>query len=225
MLVMLNILEVCAPKLGMNLAALGPRSAAYWHLLVEAKKLAYADLYAFNADPGFVSVPVSRLISKTYAAELCSRIDPRKASTPEPKGDPVGGTVYLTVADRWGNMVSFIYSIYDSFGSGVTVPGYGFVLNDRGALFSLDPKSPQCHCPAQASVPYAAARVPDEGRPAGHGIRTDGRQPPAKAGVGAMRAARLAGLVARQRPKALRRSLMAAKFSRQATRLLSLDAT
>ena len=144
---MLNILEVCAPKLGMNLAALGPRSAAYWHLLVEAKKLAYTDLYAFNADPVFASVPVARLVSKAYAAELCSRIDPRKAGTPEPKGDPVGGTVYLTVADRWGNMVSFIYSIYDSFGAGITVPGYGFVLNDRGALFSLDPKSPNIIAP------------------------------------------------------------------------------
>ena len=94
---MLNILEVCAPKLGVNLAALGPRSPAYWHLLVEAKKLAYNDLYAFNGDPGFTSVPVARLISKAYAAELCSRIDPHKASTPEPKGDPVGGTVYLPV--------------------------------------------------------------------------------------------------------------------------------
>ena len=144
---MMNILEVCAPKLGMNLAALGPRSPSYWHLLVEAKKLAYADLYAFNADPGFASVPASRLISKSYAAELCGHIDPKKASTPPPSGDPVGGTVYLAVADRWGNMVSFIYSVYDSFGSGITVPGYGFVLNDRGALFSLDPKSPNLIAP------------------------------------------------------------------------------
>ena len=144
---MLNILEVCAPKLGVNLAALGPRSPAYWHLLVEAKKISYADLYAFNADPGFANVPVARLTSKAYAAGLCSRIDPHKASTPEPKGDPVGGTVYLTVADRWGNMVSFIYSIYDTFGAGVTVPGYGFVLNNRGALFSLDPKSPNIIAP------------------------------------------------------------------------------
>jgi gamma-glutamyltranspeptidase / glutathione hydrolase len=144
---MMNILEVCAPKLGMSLAALGPRSPAYWHLLVEAKKLAYADLYAFNADPDFATVPVARLISKSYAAELCARIDPKKAGAPEPKGDPVGGTVYLAVADRWGNMVSFIYSIYDSFGSGITIPGYGFVLNDRGALFSLDPKSPNLIAP------------------------------------------------------------------------------
>jgi gamma-glutamyltranspeptidase / glutathione hydrolase len=146
---MMNILEVCAPKLGMNLAALGPRSPEYWHLLVEAKKLAYADLYAFNADPGFASVPVSRLTSKSHAAELCVHIDPKKSSTPESRGDPVGGTVYLAVADRWGNMVSFIYSIYDTFGAGITVPGYGFVLNDRGALFSLDPKSPNLIAPGK----------------------------------------------------------------------------
>ena len=144
---MMNILEVCAPRLGMNLATLGPRSPEYWHLLVEAKKLAYTDLYAYNGDPGFIQIPTQRLISKAYAGELCGRLDPNKAATPEPKGDPVGGTVYLTVADRWGNMVSFIYSVYDSFGSGITVPGYGFVLNDRGALFSLDRKSPNIIAP------------------------------------------------------------------------------
>jgi gamma-glutamyltranspeptidase/glutathione hydrolase len=146
---MLNILEVCAPKLGLDLGVLGPRSPAYWHLLVEAKKLAYADLYAFNGDPGFADVPVSRLISKSHAAELCVHIDSKKAGTPERRGDPVGGTVYLAVADRWGNMVSFIYSIYDSFGSGITVPGYGFVLNDRGALFSLEPNSPNLIAPGK----------------------------------------------------------------------------
>ncbi len=144
---MLNILEVCAPRLGVNLRTLGPRSPAYWHLLVEAKKLAYADLYAFDADPGFADVPVARLTSKEYAAGLCGRIDLRKAAVPEARGDPVGGTVYLTVADRWGNMVSFIFSIYDSFGSGITVPGYGFVLNDRGALFSLRAGSPNLIAP------------------------------------------------------------------------------
>jgi gamma-glutamyltranspeptidase/glutathione hydrolase len=146
---MLNILEMCAPQLGINLAALGPRSAQYWHLLVEAKKLAYADLYAFNGDPGFTPVPVERLISKSYAKGLCAKIDPHKAALPEPKGDPVGGTVYVATADRFGNMVSFIYSVYDTFGSGITVPGYGFVLNDRGGLFSLDPKSPNVIAPGK----------------------------------------------------------------------------
>lgn len=146
---MLNILEVCAPKLGVNLAALGPKSALYWHVLIEAKKLAYADLYAYNADPQFAQIPVQKLISKSYAAEQCRRIDLHKASTPDAKGDPVGGTVYLVTADRWGNMVSFIYSIYDTFGAGITVPGYGFVLNDRAALFSLDPRSPNLVAPGK----------------------------------------------------------------------------
>ncbi len=146
---MLNILEVCAPVLGINLAALGPLSPEYWHVLVEAKKLAYADLYAYNGDPDVVQIPVAKLISKSYAAELCNRIDLHKASKPRPIGDPVGGTVYLASADRWGNMVSFIYSVYDTFGSGITVPGYGFVLNDRGALFSLDPHSPNLIAPGK----------------------------------------------------------------------------
>jgi gamma-glutamyltranspeptidase / glutathione hydrolase len=146
---MLNILEACAPRLGIDLAALGPKSPLYWHVLIEAKKLAYADLYTYNADPQFAQIPLSKLISKTYAAEQCRRIDLHKASIPEAKGDPVGGTVYLVTADRWGNMVSFIYSIYDTFGSGITVPGYGFVLNDRAALFSLDPRSPNLVAPGK----------------------------------------------------------------------------
>jgi gamma-glutamyltranspeptidase/glutathione hydrolase len=146
---MLNILEVCAPKLGVDLTAAGPRSPSYWHLLVEAKKLAYADLYAYDADPHFVQVPVSMLIAKSHAAGLCGRIDMRRASVPPAKGDPVGGTVYVAAADRWGNMVSYIYSIYDTFGSGITVPGFGFVLNDRAALFSLDPNSPNLIAPGK----------------------------------------------------------------------------
>jgi len=146
---MLNILEVCGARLGVDLAALGPRSPGYWHFLIEAKKLAYADLHAYNADPGFVPVPVARLTSKAHAAELCPRIDLARASTPVPNTDATGGTVYLTTADRWGNMVSFIFSVYDTFGAGITVPGYGFVLNDRGALFSLDPHSPNRIAPGK----------------------------------------------------------------------------
>jgi gamma-glutamyltranspeptidase/glutathione hydrolase len=163
---MLNIVEVCAAKLGVNLVTLGPLSPEYWHVLVEAKKLAYADLYAYNADPGFVQIPVSKLISKTYAAELCQRIDLHHASTPESSGDPVGGTVYLATADRWGNMVSFIFSVYDTFGSGITVPGYGFVLNDRGALFSLNPHSPNLIAPAKRPFhTLLPGFVMKEGRP------------------------------------------------------------
>ncbi|MBI3050520.1 MAG: gamma-glutamyltransferase family protein [Acidobacteria bacterium] len=139
---MLNILEVCVPRLGFNLAELGHTNPMYWHLLVEAKKLAYADLYAHNADPRFSPVPVARLLSKEHAATLCSRIDPNAASAPGAAARTDGGTIYLATADRWGNMVSLIHSVYSVYGSGMTVGGYGFVLHNRGAGFSLDPRSP-----------------------------------------------------------------------------------
>jgi gamma-glutamyltranspeptidase/glutathione hydrolase len=138
---MLNIIEQCGPRLGYDLKALGPRSATFWHVLVEAKKLAYSDLNRYNGDPRFVDVPLDRLLSKSYAASLCSKIDMNHASRPAVEGGRVGDTVYLAVADRWGNMASFIYSIYDYFGSQITVPGYGFPLNDRGTFFNLDPSS------------------------------------------------------------------------------------
>jgi gamma-glutamyltranspeptidase / glutathione hydrolase len=144
---MLNIIEQCGPKLGYDLRALGAKSPEFWHILIEAKKLAYADLLKYNGDPRFVNVPLDRLLSKSYAASLCSRIDLHHASSPAAAAGPSltvkerGDTVYLVAADRWGNMASFIYSIYDYFGASVTVPGYGFPLNDRGSFFSLDPTS------------------------------------------------------------------------------------
>ena len=144
---MLNIIEQCGPRLGYDLKALGPRSATFWHVLVEAKKLAYSDLHRYNGDPRFVDVPLRRLLSKRYAASLCSQIDMERASDPSIQAGRVGDTVYLTTADRWGNMVSFIYSIYDYFGSQVTVPGYGFPLNDRGYFFELDDDSPNVVAP------------------------------------------------------------------------------
>jgi gamma-glutamyltranspeptidase/glutathione hydrolase len=144
---MLNILEACVPKLGANLAALGPSDPQYWHYLVEAKKLAYADLYATNGDPKFVSVPLQRLLSKSYAASLCGRIDPHAASKLGVTGGADGGTIYLTTADRWGNMVSLIHSVYSVYGSRATVAPYGFVLHNRGNAFSLDPASPTIVAP------------------------------------------------------------------------------
>jgi gamma-glutamyltranspeptidase / glutathione hydrolase len=146
---MLNILDVCGPKLGFNLSALGPRSPKFWHMLVSAKVLAYDDLNAYNADPRFAKVPVRRLISKAHAASLCSKIDPDHAIQPSVKVSNKSGTIYLTAADRWGNMVSFIYSNYEGFGSGLTVPGYGFPLQNRAALFSLDPSSPNVVAPGK----------------------------------------------------------------------------
>jgi gamma-glutamyltranspeptidase / glutathione hydrolase len=163
---MLNIIEQCGPRLGYDLKELGPRSATFWHVLVEAKKLAYSDLERYNGDPRFVDVPLDRLLSKEYAASLCSRIDLEHAAEPNVEAGSTGDTVYLSVADRWGNMVSFIYSIYDYFGSQITVPGYGFPLNDRGYFFNLDPESPSVVAPRkrpfQTIIP---AFVMKDGRP------------------------------------------------------------
>ena len=143
---MLNILQACVPGWapGKSLASLGPSNPLYWHLMVEAKKLAYADLYRYNADPDFVSVPLGRLLSESYAASLCAKVDPLRASTPGPTGNfgLPGDTIVLSTADSEGNLVSWVNSNYSGWGSGITVPGYGFVLHNRGGLFTLDPKSP-----------------------------------------------------------------------------------
>jgi gamma-glutamyltranspeptidase/glutathione hydrolase len=143
---MLNILQACVAEWapGKTLASLGPTNPLYWHLLVETKKLAYADLYRYNADPNFAAVPLDRLLSESYAASLCTKVDPAHASTPGPAGNfSMGGdTIVLSTADSQGNMVSWVNSNFDEFGSGITVPGFGFILHDRGALFTLDPKHP-----------------------------------------------------------------------------------
>lgn len=144
---MLNILEVCAPTHGVNLAALGPSNPDYWHFLVEAKKLAYSDLQAYNGDPLFSDIPVEKLLSKQYAATLCDRIDMDVAAEPSVKGGLDGGTIYLTTADRWGNMVSFIHSIFSVYGSGATIPPYGMILHNRGVAFSLDEGHPNVVAP------------------------------------------------------------------------------
>jgi len=141
---MLNILDACIGHwaAGETLASLGPASPRYWHLLVEAKKLAYADLYTYNADPDFVTVPLTRLLSPAHAASLCAKVDPqRAAATAAGRAEGTGDTIVLSTADGEGNMVSWVNSNYEHFGSGITVPGYGFILHDRGALFSLDPAS------------------------------------------------------------------------------------
>jgi gamma-glutamyltranspeptidase / glutathione hydrolase len=142
----LNILRVCVPQwtTGRSLAALGPANPEYWHVLIEAKKLAYADLYQYNADPNFVKVPLGKLLSENYAASLCAKVDPQHASKPGPQGNfsMPGDTIVLSTADADGNMVSWVNSNFSAFGSGVTVPGYGFILHNRGALFTLNPKSP-----------------------------------------------------------------------------------
>jgi gamma-glutamyltranspeptidase/glutathione hydrolase len=118
--------------------------------MVEAKKLGYRDLYAFNGDPNFVKIPLERLLSKSYAASLCGRVDPEKASPTSPRTGAdlaLGDTIVLSTADPEGNMVSWVNSNFAGFGSGIAVPGYGIVLHNRGALFTLNPDHPNAIAP------------------------------------------------------------------------------
>ena len=131
----LNILE------GFNLAELGLYSTEYIHLFIEAKKLAFADRAKFYADPRFAKLPIETLLSKDYATKRRQEINPKKAALVDASGLPQhGDTVYLTTADQDGNMVSLILSNYSGMGSGMTPPDLGFMLQNRGTLFSLDPK-------------------------------------------------------------------------------------
>lgn len=167
---MLNILEMCVPKWapGETLASLGPLNPKYWHFLVEAKKLAYNDLLTYNGDPDFVSIPLSRLLAKSYAASLCGKVNPNRASNSGPEGNDkgLGDTVVLTTGDNEGNMVAWVNSNFTSFGSGITIPGYGFALQNRGALFTLDPKSPNMLAPHKRPfTTLSAGFVMREGQP------------------------------------------------------------
>jgi gamma-glutamyltranspeptidase / glutathione hydrolase len=151
---MLDILQECVGIVypGQTLASLGPADPRYWHMLVEAKKLAYADLYRYNGDPDFnpdlIGLVKTKLLTPAYTRGLCPKISPSQASKTLPgSASGNGDTVVISTADRWGNMVSWVNSNYDSFGSGITVPGYGFVLHNRGGLFTLDPHSPNVIAP------------------------------------------------------------------------------
>ena len=146
---LMNLIEQCPARLGLTPDRINPKSADFWHLMVEAKKVAYTDLRKYNGDPDFTKVPVAMLISKEYAAQQCSRISMAHAAALDPSEEPLGGTAYITTADAEGNVVSFIYSVYNFFGSGVTAPGYGFVLNDRAAAFTLKPGSPNTIAPGK----------------------------------------------------------------------------
>jgi gamma-glutamyltranspeptidase / glutathione hydrolase len=139
---MLNIMETTPPSPD------GPLSVAELHKKIEAMKLAYADLERYNADPRFAKVPVKGMLSKEYARERAKLIDPGKANCDVASGaPPFSDTTYLSVVDRDGNIVSLIQSNYEAFGAGIVVRGMGFVLQDRGALFSLDPASPNALAP------------------------------------------------------------------------------
>jgi len=134
---MLNIMEQFPP------AADGSHSAAELHTRIEAMKLAYADVRRYDGDPRFSKIPIDQLISKDYAAQRARLIDPNHANCDVAPGAlGKSDTTYLSVVDRDGNILSLIQSNYEDFGSGITVDGMGFALQDRGGLFSLDPESP-----------------------------------------------------------------------------------
>ena len=129
----LNILE------NYNLKKMGLFSSEYIHLFTEAKKLAFADRAKYYADPNFSNIPVKELISKSYAKERAKLINMKKAALADEPGIlESGDTIYLTAADKYGNMISLIQSNYRGMGSGMMPPGLGFMLQDRGELFSLD---------------------------------------------------------------------------------------
>ncbi len=135
---MLKILE------GYDIAAMGFGSTDYLHALTEAKKLAYEDRAQFYADPAFNKIPLTQLLSKEYAAQRRKLIDVDKSARSYPAGDfeiESGNTTYLTVADKDGNMVSLIQSIYSEFASGMVPDGLGFVLQNRGQMFNVQDRN------------------------------------------------------------------------------------
>jgi gamma-glutamyltranspeptidase/glutathione hydrolase len=145
---MLNIME------RFPLAEYGQNSARALHVMIEAKKLAYADLLRYDADPDLSNVPASALISKALAEQRAKQIDPDHAHCQvlpseliEELNSRGRDTTYLSVIDADGNIVSLIQSVYDEFGSGLVVPGGGFPLHDRGALFDFEPGKPNSLAP------------------------------------------------------------------------------
>ena len=129
----LNILE------NFDISSMTLDSAEYIHLFTEAKKLAYEDRAKYYADPNFSKIPTSELISKKYAKERLKLLNREKAAQRYDAGLENGDTIYLTVADKYGNMISLIQSNYRGMGSGMVPENLGFMLQDRGEMFSLDP--------------------------------------------------------------------------------------
>ncbi|MGH7726001.1 MAG: gamma-glutamyltransferase [Candidatus Eiseniibacteriota bacterium] len=144
---LLNLLELY------DLKTMGRESADFWHVMTEAKKVAFADRARYYADPDFAKVPVGELISKPYAAERAKGIDMSKAALTDQAGEPVAlnrrETTYLCTADANGMMVSLIQSNYTGFGSGYVVPDLGFGIQNRGNLFDLKPGRPNSYAPGK----------------------------------------------------------------------------
>lgn len=140
----LNVME------GFDVASMGFGSAEYIHHFVEAKKLAFEDRAKYYADPAFNDIPIEELISKEYATERRDLINPNRAARSYDAGElEQGNTIYLTVADKYGNMVSLIQSNYRGLGSGMVPDNLGFMLQDRGELFSLEEGHFNCYAPGK----------------------------------------------------------------------------
>ena len=144
----LEMLRILEPY---DLAAMGHNSPAYLHHLIEAKKLAYADLDRFVGDADHLDMPAEQMLTDEFITARRALLDPARAKERVDPGPlrTKSETVYLSVADADGNMVSFINSVYDYFGSGLVVPGTGFALHNRGAGFTLTPGRPNTVAPGK----------------------------------------------------------------------------
>src|SRR5436305_1061955 len=140
----LNILE------GFDLPKMGRNSPETLHAMIEAKKIVWADRAKYYADPAFAKIPLTKLLSKEYATERLKLIDPDRAAKSVAAGKiDNGDTIYLCTADEEGNMVSLIQSNYRGMGSGIVVPGLGFMFQDRGELFSMEPGHANVYAPGK----------------------------------------------------------------------------
>src|SRR5438034_7365355 len=140
----LNILE------GFDLKVMGRNSVDILHTMIEAKKIAWADRAKYYADPAFAKIPLTKLLSKEYATERRKLIDPNRAAKTVAAGNlDQGDTIYMCTADDEGNMVSLIQSNYRGMGSGIVVPGLGFMFQDRGELFSMEPGHANVYAPGK----------------------------------------------------------------------------
>jgi gamma-glutamyltranspeptidase/glutathione hydrolase len=162
----LEMLRILEP---FDLAAMGHNTAPYLHHLIEAKKLAYADIERYVGDPEHMAVTPEQLLSDPFIRSRRALLDPTRASAgPGPGVAPTANTTYVSAADAQGNMVSLITSLASGFGSGVVVPGTGFALQNRGVGFSLDPGRPNSLAPGRRPfhtiIPGFVTRTGTDGR-------------------------------------------------------------
>ncbi len=176
----LNILRVCVPQwtTGRSLASLGPTNPEYWHFLIEAKKLAYADLYQYNADPNFAAVPLGKLLSESYAASLCAKVDPQHASTPRPSGKFFHAGRHHRAVDRRCRRQHGVLGEQQLFRFRLRRDGAGLRLHSaqsRRAIYAQS-QEPQCHRAPQEAVQYLVRGLRDAQRSAADDGYVDGRR-------------------------------------------------